>query len=99
MPGKVLGNVPYLARAGVHVLQPIDQDCLDTVLASDRGNMYIAGNFDKNLLIDGSYSQISREFERCRRANLNQPFMLHTDFWIPRSADPNKVKYLASLIR
>jgi len=99
MPGKIIGNFPFIIYSGIKAVQPIDKDNLREAISSSMGKVQIIGNIKNGLLIDGGYEEIERDFERCRQAHNFNSFIVHTDFWIPKSADPNRVNYLSSLIR
>ena len=99
MPGKILGNLPFILNSGIKGVQPIDKDSLEEVIEKSKGKLQIIGNIRNRVLIDGNDSKLSEEFERCSNAHKNNPWIVHTDFWIPKNANPDRVKYLSEISR
>lgn len=99
LPGRIRKNLPHIIDSGINGLQPIDKDVLDTIVQESQSKIYIIGNINRKLLIKGDYDSIHNEFMRCVNAHGFNPFIVHTDFWIPSKADPERVRILSDLIK
>ena len=97
-PGKIKKNLPYILESGIKGIQPIDSDELEDIIEGSNKRIQVMGNFNRKLLVYGDGEDIRLELERCRKAH-NGYFIFHTNFWIPRRANPKKVKYLSDLIK
>jgi len=99
LPGRIRKNLPHITDSGINGLQPIDKDVLDTIVQESQSKIHVIGNINRRLLVGGGYDNIRHEFMRCMNAHGFNPFIVHTDFWIPSKADPERVRILSDLIK